>query len=103
MKGVQENTILALGQRRSESVANYLIANGIKRNSIITKSYGEERPLSLGSNDTSWSKNRRVEIKVIFLSNEISSSFTFFCIFTFVDAQEGDASDILFLKIQELR
>tara|TARA_B110000438_G_C15646018_1_gene577482 strand:- start:313 stop:789 length:477 start_codon:yes stop_codon:yes gene_type:complete len=54
---------LALGQRRSESVANYLMANGIKRNSIITKSYGEERPLSLGSNDTSWSKNRRVEIK----------------------------------------
>ena len=54
---------LALGQRRSESVANYLIANGIKRNSMIAKSYGEERPLSLGSNDTSWSKNRRVEIK----------------------------------------
>jgi len=54
---------LALGQRRSESVANYLIASGIKRNRIITKSYGEERPLSLGSNDTSWSKNRRVEIK----------------------------------------
>ena len=54
---------LALGQRRSESVANYLIVSGIKRNRIITKSYGEERPLSLGSNDTSWSKNRRVEIK----------------------------------------
>ena len=54
---------LALGQRRAESVANYLIANGIKRNRLITKSYGEERPLSLGSNDTAWSKNRRVEIK----------------------------------------
>ena len=54
---------LALGQRRSESVANYLVANGINRNRIITKSYGEERPLSLGSNDTAWSKNRRVEIK----------------------------------------
>jgi peptidoglycan-associated lipoprotein len=54
---------LALGQRRSESVANYLIANGIKRNRLITKSYGEERPLSLGSNNLAWSKNRRVEIK----------------------------------------
>ncbi len=54
---------LALGQRRAESVANYLIANGIKRNRLITKSYGEERPLSLGSNDAAWSKNRRVEIK----------------------------------------
>jgi peptidoglycan-associated lipoprotein len=54
---------LALGQRRAESVANYLVANGINRNRLITKSYGEERPLSLGSNNTAWSKNRRVEIK----------------------------------------
>ena len=54
---------LALGQRRSESVANYLIANGIKRNQLSVKSFGEERPLSLGSNDSAWSKNRRVEIK----------------------------------------
>ena len=54
---------LALGQRRAESVANYLIANGVKRSRLITKSYGEERPLSLGSNDIAWSKNRRVEIK----------------------------------------
>ena len=54
---------LDLGQRRAESVASYLIANGVSRNRLITKSYGEERPLSLGSNDTAWSKNRRVEIK----------------------------------------
>ena len=54
---------LALGQRRSEAVANYLIANGVKRSQLSAKSYGEERPLSLGSNDSAWSKNRRVEIK----------------------------------------
>ena len=36
---------LALGQRRAESVANYLIANGVKRNRLITKSYGEELSL----------------------------------------------------------
>ena len=54
---------LALGQRRAESAANYLIANGVKRSRLITKSYGEERPLSLGSNNAAWSKNRRVEIK----------------------------------------
>ena len=54
---------LALGQRRAESVANYLISNGVNRNRMITKSYGEERPLSLGSNDVAWTKNRRVEIK----------------------------------------
>ena len=54
---------LALGQRRAESVANYLIANGISINRLTVKSYGEERPLALGSNDSAWSKNRRVEIK----------------------------------------
>ena len=54
---------LALGQRRAESVANYLISNGVKRNRLSVKSYGEERPLALGSNDSAWSKNRRVELK----------------------------------------
>ena len=33
---------LALGQRRAESVANYLISNGINRNRLLTKSYGEK-------------------------------------------------------------
>ena len=54
---------LALGQRRAESVANYLTANGIDKNRLVVKSYGEERPISLGSNDSAWSKNRRVELK----------------------------------------
>ena len=54
---------LALGQRRAESVADYLISNGVKRNRLNVKSYGEERPLALGSNDSAWSKNRRVELK----------------------------------------
>ncbi len=54
---------LALGQRRAESVANYLISSGVKRNRLKVKSYGEERPLALGSNDSAWSKNRRVELK----------------------------------------
>tara|TARA_B100001287_G_scaffold214171_1_gene183019 strand:+ start:2117 stop:2590 length:474 start_codon:yes stop_codon:yes gene_type:complete len=53
---------LALGQRRAESVANYLISNGVNRNRLKVKSYGEERPLALGSNDSAWSKNRRVEL-----------------------------------------
>ncbi len=54
---------LALGQRRAESGANYLIANGVKKDRLNVKSYGEERPLALGSNDSAWSKNRRVELR----------------------------------------
>ena len=54
---------LALGQRRAESVASYLVASGTNKNRLVTKSFGEERPIALGSNDSAWSKNRRVEIK----------------------------------------
>ena len=53
---------LALGQRRAETVSDYFILNGISKNRISVKSYGEERPLALGQDDESYSKNRRVEI-----------------------------------------
>tara|TARA_B100000965_G_scaffold378028_1_gene372557 strand:- start:111 stop:605 length:495 start_codon:yes stop_codon:yes gene_type:complete len=53
---------LALGQRRAESVSDYLILNGINKNRITVKSYGEEKPAILGQNELSYSKNRRVEI-----------------------------------------
>ena len=53
---------LALGQRRAETVSNYFILNGISKNRISVKSYGEERPLAFGQDDESYSKNRRVEI-----------------------------------------
>ena len=54
---------LALGQRRAESVRDYFAINGINSNRIMVKSYGEERPTSAGSNEASYSKNRRAEIK----------------------------------------
>ena len=53
---------LALGQRRAETVSDYFILNGISKNRISVKSYGEERPLAFGQDDESYSKNRRVEI-----------------------------------------
>ncbi len=53
---------LALGQRRAETVSDYFILNGISKNRISVKSYGEERPLAIGQDDDSYSKNRRVEI-----------------------------------------
>ncbi len=53
---------LALGQRRADSVSQYLILNGVESNRIITKSYGEERPIANGQDEESYAKNRRVEI-----------------------------------------
>ena len=53
---------LALGQRRAEAVSDYLVLNGIKRGRITVKSFGEEKPISVGQDEESYSKNRRVEI-----------------------------------------
>ena len=50
---------IALGERRSQSVKNYLVGNGISGDRIKTISYGKERPAFLGSGESVWSKNRR--------------------------------------------
>ena len=54
---------LALGQRRAESVADYLESRGINRSRLVIKSYGEESPAVSASNEIAWARNRRVEIK----------------------------------------
>jgi peptidoglycan-associated lipoprotein len=53
---------LALGERRANAVARYLVIQGVNRTQIETVSYGEERPLSLVRDDSGWSRNRRVEL-----------------------------------------
>ena len=50
---------LALGDRRANSVKNYLVALGVDPSRIHTVSYGKERPAVTGSGESSWSKNRR--------------------------------------------
>ncbi len=52
---------MALGQKRAQSLKNYLIANGAQ-NSIETISYGKERPAAQGNNEEVWSKNRRDDV-----------------------------------------
>ncbi|OSQ47945.1 peptidoglycan-associated lipoprotein Pal [Thalassospira alkalitolerans] len=50
---------LALGERRANSVKDYLVALGIDPSRVETISYGKERPVALGHDEESWSKNRR--------------------------------------------
>jgi peptidoglycan-associated lipoprotein len=50
---------LALGEKRANSVKNYLIALGVDASRINTISYGKERPAVMGSNPSAWSQNRR--------------------------------------------
>ena len=56
---------LALGERRADSVKNYLVSLGVSPDNIETISYGEERPLAVGHNEDSWAQNRRDDFVII--------------------------------------
>ena len=55
---------LALGARRANSVRDFLVGLGIDADRLHTISYGKERPIALGSNETAWAQNRNVHIAV---------------------------------------
>ncbi|MBV7256324.1 OmpA family protein [Pacificimonas sp. WHA3] len=61
---------LTLSERRAESVATYLSANGVQRPRIATKGFGETDPIA--SNDTAAGRaeNRRVEIKIVPITDD---------------------------------
>jgi peptidoglycan-associated lipoprotein len=55
---------LALGNRRATAAKQYLVSHGIDASRIETVSYGEERPLAQGHDESSWSQNRRDEFEI---------------------------------------
>lgn len=50
---------LALGERRANAAKNYLASLGVDTGRLSTISYGKERPAALGSDESSWARNRR--------------------------------------------
>jgi peptidoglycan-associated lipoprotein len=50
---------LALGERRANSVREYLRQLGVEPARMRTISYGKERPVALGSTEDAWRQNRR--------------------------------------------
>lgn len=58
---------LALGERRAQSVKNYLSQVGVDAARLSTISYGEEKPAAEGHSEAAWAKNRRAEFT---LSNQ---------------------------------
>ncbi|HAG97163.1 MAG: peptidoglycan-associated lipoprotein [Pseudomonadales bacterium] len=53
---------MALGERRAKAAASFLAANGASASQLEIISYGEERPVALGHDESSWSQNRRSEL-----------------------------------------
>lgn len=56
---------LALGDRRANTVKEYLQTLGLDSGRIRTVSYGEERPFDEGHDDSSWAKNRRAHLVLV--------------------------------------
>ena len=50
---------LALGERRGNSVKDFLVSLGVDAGRITVISYGKERPAAEGSTSEAWSENRR--------------------------------------------
>lgn len=55
---------LALGERRANSVLNYLTSLGINPTRLKTISYGKEFPEDPGHNEGAWSRNRRGHFEI---------------------------------------
>jgi len=55
---------LALGNRRANSVRQFLVQYGVLSGRMQTVSYGEEQPAVNGHGETAWSQNRRAEFQI---------------------------------------
>jgi peptidoglycan-associated lipoprotein len=57
-RGTREYNI-ALGERRANTVKNYLVANSVSESRLKVVSYGKERPAFFGTGEEVMMKNRR--------------------------------------------
>jgi len=70
-RGTTEYNI-ALGNRRAESIRQFLTGFGLQANRFEIVSFGEGRPMQQGSNEAAWSRNRRGEFVITAGGNAIN-------------------------------
>ena len=63
---------LALGNRRASAVRDFLTGFGLSESRFSIVSFGEERPLANGSNETAWARNRRGQFVITAGANAIN-------------------------------
>ena len=59
---------LQLTQARVNSVVRALVARGLEQSRLRSKGYGEYCPVDPGHNEAAWEENRRVEFKIVKIS-----------------------------------
>lgn len=55
----------SLGERRALAIREYLIRAGVNAEKIHTISFGEDKPVAFGHDDSAWSQNRRGEFILV--------------------------------------
>lgn len=61
VRGSREYNV-ALGWKRANAVAKELRSQGVRNNQIAVVSFGKEKPVAMGDDEDSHSKNRRVDL-----------------------------------------
>lgn len=56
---------LALGDRRASAAKNFLAAQGVAASRIATISYGKERPVADGTDESAYAQNRRAVTVIV--------------------------------------
>jgi peptidoglycan-associated lipoprotein len=64
---------LALGNRRAAAAKRYLQNKGVDASRVDVVSYGEERPLNPGNDETAYAQNRRDEFEVTAGGNNLTA------------------------------
>jgi peptidoglycan-associated lipoprotein len=55
----------ALGERRAQAAKLFLMAQGVPETRLLTISWGKERPVATGSDESAWAQNRRAVTVVV--------------------------------------
>ncbi len=56
---------MALGERRANSARDFLLSQGVPSSRLLVTSWGKERPVATGSDESSWAQNRRAVTVVV--------------------------------------
>jgi OOP family OmpA-OmpF porin len=56
---------MQLSQTRAQSIVDYLVSKGIEKQRLVSKGYGESRPITLNNTEDGRMKNRRVEFIIL--------------------------------------
>ncbi len=65
-----DNYNLKLSDKRAKSVVVYMLDKGVDNNNVISKGYGEKKPIVPNDSDENKAKNRRVELKIMYSENK---------------------------------